>query len=519
MTSANNLLAAIDLGSNSFRLTIMQVEESTAGHLLKPVDDIKETVRLAAGLDEKQRLSDEAKQRAFSALERFAERIRGFEKRKVRAVGTSTMRIAKNIDDFLPEAIRRLHFPIEVISGHEEARLIYVGAANTLPPTEDRRLVIDIGGGSTECIVGQSHNPILLDSARVGCLSTTKACFINGRLNRDSFDKAYIMAKGHFASFSGDYKRLGWKQAWATSGTARSVLQVIRERIGIDRIERDALKTLRDEVLGFSYIEEISYESLREDRKAVYPGGLATLMAAMDEFEIRSMGYCGGALREGLVHDLLGRQQDVDLRDLSIAGLAKRHGVDLNQATRVATLARELFGQLVSFDQEEMTENVFDPQSLARLIQWAAQIHEIGLVIGHDHYHKHSAYVVEHAEIAGFSQTEQHNLGLLLLSHRGKLAKILALSPERNLLLAIVSLRLAVLLHRRRDERQIPIKLELKSNRLTITLPQDWLDQHALSNHLLTTECNDWNRIGAFKEFRLKADVVPPVILPFTIVM
>jgi exopolyphosphatase / guanosine-5'-triphosphate,3'-diphosphate pyrophosphatase len=503
MTASNNLLAAIDLGSNSFRLTIMQVEESAAGHLVKPIDDIKETVRLAAGLDDKQRLSDEAKQRALATLERFAERIRGFEKRKVRAVGTSALRIAKNIDDFLPEAMKRLHFPIEVISGHEEARLIYVGAANTLPPSEDKRLVIDIGGGSTECIVGQGHNPILLESARVGCLSTTKNYFINGRVNRDSFEKAYIMAKGHFASFSGEYKRLGWKQAWATSGTARSVVQVVRERMGIEHIERDALKTIRDEILGFGHVDEISYESLREDRRAVLPGGLATLMAAMDEFEVRSLSYCSGALREGLIHDLLGRQQDVDLRDLSIARLATRHGVDLNQAARVASLARELFSQLVCLDDEPVTENSFDPQSLARLIQWAAQIHEIGLVIGHDHYHKHSAYIVEHAEIAGFSQTEQNNLGLLLLSHRGKLAKILALNPERNLLLAIVSLRLAVLLHRRRDERAIPMQLEFKNNRLTIALPQGWLDQHALSNHLLTTECSDWNRIAAFKEFRL----------------
>jgi exopolyphosphatase / guanosine-5'-triphosphate,3'-diphosphate pyrophosphatase len=502
MTNPRKTLAAVDMGSNSFRLTIVEVQDSGLGLVLKPIEDIKETVRLAAGLDSKQRLDRAAQERGLLALNRFAERLKGFDPKDMRAVGTSTLRVAKNIDDFLPLAQHTLGFPIEIISGREEARLIYNGASHALAHDVQKRLVIDIGGGSTECVLGEGYESLVMESARVGCLSITSEFFPEGAISAKSFNKAYIAARGRIAEFSAEFLRHGWSKAYGTSGTARSAQQIAQALFRSNSIRRKDLNLIRDKILAFDHVDAIPFEGLREDRRSVFPGGLATLMAVMDELEVSEMEYCTGALREGVLYDLIGRQSHSDMRNASIANLARRHNADPAQASRIERTAQKFFDQLTQRHQLSDDIHANDIEQVRTLLSWAAQVHEVGLVIGHDHYHKHSAYIVEHAEIAGFSQTEQDHLGLLLLSHRGKLGKIVDKMPSAILWRAIIAFRASAIVHRRRDDRDPPIKIELKDQRLKVSIAQSWLDQHALTDHLFETECNDWIKTKAFKEVK-----------------
>ncbi len=493
MTPKHAVLATVDLGSNSFRLFIGRAEESKLGVVVVPVDEWKETVRLAGGLDKDRHLSEAAQEIALAALRRFSERLRTFKPERVRAVATSTMRVAKNAGAFLPLAEAALGFPIEIISGREEARLIYVGAAHSLPTNGKKRLVVDIGGGSTECIIGRDYEAILTESVGVGCVSSTANFFPKGNMNEKAFKECILAARARIAQVTDDYFAEGWHEAIGTSGTARSLTQVCDSLFGSPVITGDRLEQLQAMCVKAGHSDEVKLEGLRPDRRAVLPGGLATMRAVFEELQISKMTYASGALREGVMYDQIGRENHADMREVAVAGAMARYKVNEQQASRIARTAEKLFLQLVDQDHPDRARE-------AQLLRWSAMLHEVGQAISHDHYHKHSAYILDHADLPGFSQTEQHELAFLLLGHQGKLNKLLAQSMRPELWKLLLALRLSVLLHRKREEaKTTPIQILTTGQKIKIRLPHDWLAQHPLTDFLIQAEVSEWTKVNIWK--------------------
>ena len=425
--TAHDMLASVDLGSNSFRLQICHVQNGS----LQVVDSIKDMVRLAAGLDEHKILDVASQQRALNCLARFGERLRGFAPDQVRAVATNTFRVARNIDQFLPQAEEKLGFPIDIIAGREEARLIYTGVVHTLPPRTENMLVIDIGGGSTEFVVGHDLQPEITESLNLGCVSYSMRFFPRGKISHKNFQAAVNAARAEIQRISQELKKIGWKSAIGTSGSARS----IRDVISADNSATDAI------TLG----------QMQNDRMEVFTGGLAVMIAAFTELDISEMTVTDAALRDGVFYDMIGRQLGDDMRNQTIVDFQYRYHVDKKQAQRVKILADNIFSRLIAnlpLNHKEYWH---------QLICWAAQLHEIGLDISHTGYHKHAAYILEQADMPGFSRKEQHILATLVLGQRGDLRKIAEYTNQEILWLAILALRLATLFCRARQNIAIPM--------------------------------------------------------------
>ncbi len=405
------LLAAVDLGSNSFRLQVARVE----GDQLYMLDGLREPVHLAAGLTADKHLDAAAQQRALDALGRFAERLRDLPRDAVRAVGTNSLRVARNAADFIPQAERTLGFPIEVIAGLEEARLIYLGVAHGLPQSPDNRLVIDIGGGSTEFIIGNGLVPLQLESLYMGCISYSLRHFPGGKITRQNLKQAELAARLELQAIAADY-RGQWKEAFGSSGTAR-VLCDILEQNGYSQggITRDGLEKLRDDMLKAGDACKLAVAGLRPDRMPVLPGGLAIMHAAFCELGIEQMQPALGALREGVLYDLLGRCHDNDMRDVTVRQFMQRYRVDSRQAERVARLARLFARQFLGDEAGEAALHMLD---------WTARLHEIGISVAHSGYHKHAAYILANADMPGFSKKEQARLSMLALAQRGNLGRL-----------------------------------------------------------------------------------------------
>jgi len=488
------LLAAVDLGSNSFRLLIGRADSSPAGVQVLPVDVLKDSVRLAAGLDPERNLTALAQRRAVEALQRFGERLRAFHPDSVRAVATSTLRQAKNARHVLATFEAALGFPIEVIAGREEARLIWIGAAHTLPADGSRRLVIDIGGGSTECIIGLDYEPRLTESVTVGCVGLTGRIAEDGEIHREAMHEAILIARDLFAPLVKGFRRETWGEAIGTSGTAKTIAGICQAEFGDPTITRESLIRIESALVKAGHVERLRLQGLRSDRRAVLPGGLAILRAAFDEFGIASMRYTAGALREGVLYDLLGRTNDTDMRDVTVEQSMIRYGVDRDHAERVGKTAAWLWQSIARGAAEDVERG-------AEMLGWAGSLSEIGLSISHSAYHKHSAYIVAHADLPGFSRPDQALLSRLVLGHTGKLTKMTSLVELDGEWRMLLALRLAVILHRRRDMQAFtyPLALEIERRRVTLRVERNWTTKHPLTDFSLGAEIAEWTRAGLFE--------------------
>jgi len=478
----SELMAAVDMGSNSFHMIVARHEHGS----LRIIDRHREMVRLAAGLDAEGNLSTEARERAFGCLERMGQRLRSLPHHRVRAVATNAVRQLRSPAAFLLTAETALGHPIEVVAGREEARLIYLGVANGLPPRDTQRLVVDIGGGSTEFIIGRGFEPLERESLQVGCVATTLRFFENGKLNDKRWRHGLAEISVELQQFAAPFRQLGWEEAIGSSGTARSIAALLANlRLHQGGIIAEGITELRERVLAFGSIDRIELPGLSDERRPVFAGGLLVMEAVFRVMGLREMKVCDTAMREGLLYDMLGRASDQDPRDASIAALAARYGVDVEQAQRVEATALQLFEQVRDGWGLGNTERDW--------LQWASRVHELGLAIAHSQHHLHGAYVIEHADLAGFSQQEQQVLALMIRGQRRKVAEAKRDTlPERLLLPTLrcmLLLRLAILLHRSRDTEALPdIQLDANEHGLQLTLPGRWLDRHALTRIDLETE-------------------------------
>ncbi|HEU0188578.1 MAG TPA: exopolyphosphatase [Gallionella sp.] len=478
------VLAAVDLGSNSFRLQIARVE----GNQLYMLDGLREPVRLAAGITADKHLDTAAQQRAMAALGRFAERLRDLPRAAVRVVGTNSFRVAKNAGDFIPQAEHTLGFPIEVIAGREEARLIYLGVAHGLPQSKDNRLVIDIGGGSTEFIIGNGLSPIKLESLYMGCVSFSCRFFPDGKITKQNLKQAELAARLELQTIVADYKGQ-WQQALGSSGTAKAISEIL-ELNGFSEsgITREGLERLRSHLLKAGDVHQLDLQGLRPDRTPALAGGFAIMYAAFCELGITYMSPALGALREGVLFDLWGRFHKNDMRDVTVRQFMQRYHVDGKQAGRVAKLAK-LFAQ--QFLGIEATE------SALHMLNWVANLHEIGISVAHSGFHKHTAYILANADMPGFSRKEQARLSLLSLAQRGNLDKLQGqLKNVEDYVLAI-SLRLAVLFYRNRGDIPLPeMRCYFSGSRFHITIEAGWMARNMLTETALQEEVKQWKTLG-----------------------
>ncbi len=497
-------LAAVDLGSNSFHLQVARV----MGEQIYPLDALREPIRLGAGLNDDKMLDEPTQARAIECLSRFGERLRGLPRGAVRAVGTNALRVAKNARSFLKRAEAALGVPIEVIAGREEARLIYLGVAHSLPMSHEPRLVVDIGGGSTEFIIGARLKPLRLDSLYMGCVSYSLRFFPDGRVTRANMKAAELAARTELQTMAANFSRDHWQEAVASSGTARTLAQVMQAlQLGDGSITPNGLDALRARVLKAGEFERLGVAGLRPDRVAVLPGGLAIMNAVVRELKVPQITIASGALRQGLLWDLLGRVHHHDMRDVTAAQLMQRYHVDSAQAKRVGTLACELLHQVVDEDQAEAAD---------RFLGWAAKLHEIGITIAYSGYHRHSAYILRNADMPGFSRMEQERLALLVLAHRGQLKKLRESGVSDDDWPLVAALRLAVLFNRSRVKIDLPaLRLRMNGTSFTLTVPEDWLAENPLTETALRNEMQQWRGSGGGLEIRI-ADGTTTSPLPAT---
>lgn len=479
------LLAAVDLGSNSFRLEIGLYEHGR----IQRVDYLKETVRQGNGLDREHNLSLEAMQRGWDCLARFAERLADFPRARVRAVATQTLREARNRDVFLHRGSELLGHPIDVISGPEEARLIYQGVARLLPQSDEKRLVVDIGGRSTELILGQRFRPEAVASFRVGSVAWSSRYFPQGQFTQQAFATAEIAAKAVLDEALSTYRPDTWDVAYGSSGTIGAVGDMLTAAgFSPGELTLEGLDWLRERLLRAQSADKVRLEGLKDDRRAVIGGGLSILRALFDLLGIRSMQVAQGALRQGALYDMLDRElPETDLRTSTVQGLVQSFAVDRDQAHRVATVAGQLFAQ--ALPEHEGTG--------ARKLGWAAQLHEIGCRISHSDYHRHGAYILDNTDVAGFAQHELHRLGALVLGHRGKVRKIEADLGDTLFAVQLLCLRLAVILcHARRDPDLHGLTLGLDGSRFSLRARTGWAASYPQSAYLLREEIEAWQRTG-----------------------
>jgi len=481
------LLAAVDLGSNSYRLEIGRYDHGQ----IHRTEYIKETVRQGNGLDEARNLTPEAMQRGWDCLARFAERLAGFKRTQVRAVATQTLREARNRDEFLAKARQVLGFPIDVISGREEARLIYQGVAHLLPQSGERRLVVDIGGRSTELILGQGFDAKVVESYRVGSVAWSMKYFPQGQFTAQAFDAAEIAAKAVLDEALDAYRPGTWDVAYGSSGTIGAVADVLGAAGGTpETITRDGLDWLRERLLEARSADRIRMDGLKDDRRPVVGGGVSVLRAVFDLLGIDEMQAAQGALRHGVLYDLLDREQvESDTRSTTVRRLATKFGVDAAQAQRVGKVACQLLRQLRAGD------NALALARQERKLGWAAQLHEIGSVISHSDYHKHGAYILDNADAPGFALPELHRLSLLVLGHRGKLRKLEADFDDELFVHQLLCLRLAVIFcHARRDPDLKGLQLQPGDHRAVLGMRPDWAKAFPQSAHLLREEAVAWQK-------------------------
>ncbi|HNL80240.1 MAG TPA: exopolyphosphatase [Agitococcus sp.] len=471
-----SLLAAIDLGSNSFHLAIARLDHGE----VRRIDSLSEKVQLGAGFDKDKNLTPEAQARALACLARFAQRLQAIPLRYLRIVATNALRQANNSAQFIEQAEHILKKRIEIVAGREEARLIYLGVSHTLAE-EGRRLVVDIGGGSTEFIIGENFEPLATESLQMGCVAYTQRFFADGSISAKALDKAIMAARQEVMAIANAYRDLGWHSVVGSSGTIKATRQILAQNGWASPegfITKEGLAKVRDVVLACKHVSELNVVGLKDDRRAILPAGYAIIQAVFDELNLETMNYSDGALREGVLYDMLGRFSHEDIRDRSANALMARYHVDTAQAQRVAQTAENFYQQLHS----SLTIDEEDEDLLRR----AALLHEIGLAISHSSYHKHGAYLLQYSDVAGFSQAEQERLALLVACHRRKIRneqKVQLMSKGGTSLFNIaVLLRLAALVHHSRSPEPLPdLKLSSDGLHFIMQFPDGWLASHPLT--------------------------------------
>lgn len=490
-----NLLATVDLGSNSFRLLIGKVHEDGT---IFPIDQIKETVRLASGLNAQDNLTKESQLFALEVLSRFSERLSNFKKSQVRVVATSTLRVANNASEFISVANKALGFPIEVISGKEEARLVYIGAMHSLAYTKDKRLVIDIGGGSTEFIIGSGYEPEIMESVTMGCVSYTGRYFTDGALTEENFNNAILAARSKIQAMEHLFSKQEWTLAVGTSGTAKTLYDMCVENGLSGEITLSGMQQLKKMLIKSKTIKNIKITGIKDDRKPVIPGGLSIMIAIFEELGIDNMTISDGALREGVMYDLIGRKSNADLREVTVSDLKKRFKLDLAQGFRVSKFAISLQNKVADPDKSN--------KERMKLLTWACELYEVGLSISHNDYHKHGAYILQNSDLAGFSKPEQTIIAELVKAHRGsvdkvydKIRKMFGDKVKVRLVFGVISFRLAVIFNRSRKDLIFDdiIKVDnINKSGYDLIVNNEWLLNNPLTLFSLNEELAQWSRFG-----------------------
>lgn len=485
-TDKSNLpktIAAIDLGSNSFHMIVARINSGD----IQIIDRIREMVRLGAGLDENRQLTLEARIRALACLSRFGQRLRELPPDAVRAVGTNALREAKQAGDFLAQAETALGHPIEIIAGHEEARLIYLGVAHSLATGNNQRLVVDIGGGSTELIIGKQLDIKRRESLHMGCVSMSQFHFPSGAITAETMNAAELAAALELRPIRRAYRQLGWQTTIGSSGTIRSIGRIVQQAgWSSEGITVESLHQLKENLIAAGHTDRLSLDELSQERRAVFPGGVAILLAIFRALHLERMQVSDQALREGLLYDKLGRIQHEDVRERSIHLLCTRYHLDLKHAQHVETTAQKLFTQASQIWK-------LNKEGQLNILCWAARIHELGLTISHSQSHKHGAYLIENSDLSGFSQPEQMLLAVLVRGHRRKFPleafESLPIANRESTKQLCILLRLSILLHRGRTSEARPdIGLTVKNNSLELAFPEQWLKQHPLTKMELQQE-------------------------------
>jgi exopolyphosphatase / guanosine-5'-triphosphate,3'-diphosphate pyrophosphatase len=476
-------VAAVDLGSNSFHMIVAHLDNGQ----LKIIDRLRESVRLGAGLDERKQLTPEAQQRALDCLSRFGQRLRALPHRAVRVVGTNTLRQLRDGGAFLRTAAVALGHPIEVIAGREEARLIYLGVAHGLAVGPGQRLVVDIGGGSTELILGQGMKPRERESLFMGCVSMSQRFFPDGKVTQQAMERAVTHCRLELRPVRAMFSAPRWRLAVGSSGTIKAIRNITQAMGWNERgISRSGLKKLRKALVAAGHVDKVQLEGLNDERRPVLAGGVAVLSAVFRSLDIEEMLVSDLSLREGVLYEMLGIIQHQDTRDRTVVSLIKRFWLDHQQAERVANTAAGLLGQVAEPWQ------LGDPDH-AHLLGWASRLHEIGLIVSHNSFHKHGAYILANADMPGFSRGQQAVLAALVRGHRRKFPnegfEPLGDTDRLSAVRLCVLLRLAVLLHRGRSGGNKPwIRLAVTDDTLNVHFPAGWLEEHPLTSAEMDTE-------------------------------
>jgi exopolyphosphatase/guanosine-5'-triphosphate,3'-diphosphate pyrophosphatase len=489
--NSSPLVAAVDLGSNSFHLLIGRIEKTDKGLEIISIDNLKEPVKLASGLDEHKILDSPSKSRAVVALERFGERLRSISPDLVRVVATNTFRIAKNGKTLLKKCEQSLGFPIEVISGVEEARLIYNGVCNSLNNDGLTRLVIDIGGGSTEFVIGCNTKPEILESIFIGCIKLNKEFFVGNVFDEKIFAKAVFFSRKEIQVISSAFKNRGWDVVYGCSGTVKSIHDVlVANNFSAGGITLESLDSLVSKMIKVKSCNTRLINGLKTERVSVFAGGLAILYAIFKELKIERMELSNAALRLGVLYDIVGRGRDGDIRSLTIEKFIDRYEVDRVQIGRIRQLAIHFWDQLcVDGDAKYLI--------MSKVLTCAINFLEIGHSISHNSYHKHSSYIVSNSEMPGFSKGEQQLMAKIVLGHVGKISKVVEMTYEQIYCYALVSIRLASIFSRSRTDLKPPkMLISAEEKKFTLNISENWLNSHPLTKYTLEQESKEWSRVG-----------------------
>lgn len=491
-------VAAVDLGSNSFHMIVCRLENGK----LRTIDRLREMVRLASGLDDHRNLDSKTQKKALECLERFGERIRNFPPGSVRIVGTNTLRTAKNSQEFISKAEKALGHPIDIIAGIEEARLIYQGVANSLGSNANSRFVMDIGGGSTEYIIGINDTANTKESLNMGCVTVSNKFFKDGIISKRAFRKAVLFSQQKLDPFQRTFNSKRWEEAIGASGSLRSIHKVlIATKWSNNGITREGLEKLVSHITQCKHIDELQLPELSNERLPVFIGGVAILYATFQKLDIEQMNVSDGALREGLVHDLLGRIYDHDIRSKTVTTIAEHYHTDKHHSDRIKQTVNLILNQL---DSRQCSEN---PKTVTQFLHWAVSLHEIGRDIAHSQYHKHSAYIIEHGDFAGFSRQDQHLLAKLIQTHRKKFLltrfKKLPEPWNKDAPYLCIVLRFAILLHRNRHTQELPkFAISIRENTINLNFANDWLSTAPLTQTDLEMESEYLSSAGYILNFK-----------------
>ncbi len=482
------MFAAVDLGSNSFRLHIGKYN----GDAIRVIKSARDPIRLAAGLDSKGNLTDAAMQSGLESLARFKSILAEYQLEAVRVVATNTMRIAKNAAVFLPKAEAAIGYPIEIISGEEEGRLIYMGVASMLRLPNEKRLVLDIGGGSTELILGRGQSIERVESFGIGTVNQSLAFFADGNITTEAFDAAILSARSHFEDAAPPYRPQNWSNAYGSSGTIRAIAETIEKNaLGDGRLSYTSLEILKNKFIELQHVSNINMPGMKAERAPVIVGGVAVLLGLMQELGIASLTPIEAGLRMGVMWDLQLRGTRLDRRDQSVRDFCQRFHVDQLRANRVAETAATLFSMLKPSND-----------NLSKYLHWSGLLHEVGMVVSLSGYHKHAAYLIANADLPGFTTREQRTMSLLILGQKGNLRKLNGTLADADYSKAVLALRLAVMfLHSRIEVDFDELRLRMKS-KIELDLKQEWIVDHPTTSFWMEKEREFWREIGVEFLFR-----------------